>query len=250
MIDDPHTERSITDLLADSAPARAPARLRTDIRCIARSNRQRRRWIALLKEPPMRLSNRVAVGSPMARLAAVAVTSLALVVAIAGGVIAGASPAPSEPAPPPVPAPTTFTGSLSYGECSNAQQTIVRKGVMSRRGDAKCFPPVIEPFTDPRLRGDVVIWWNDDTYSNDVRIEHGGFTITNAEGSWQQVPDINVVGPDGVGTTRTSVFVGQGAYEGLTAIAEISLADAVWSFKGIIIEGEIPPAGPSAPTFE
>ncbi len=96
MNDDRLAERQVTALFEDAAPSHAPARLRTDIRGIPRSTRQRPRWIALIKESPMRVSNRVAVGSPMARLTISAAAGLALAVVLAGAVLGAASPSPSE----------------------------------------------------------------------------------------------------------------------------------------------------------
>jgi len=59
------------------------------------------RWLALMKEPPMRVSQRVAVGSPTFRLASILALTLVLILAAAGAVVAGASLLPSPPVPPP-----------------------------------------------------------------------------------------------------------------------------------------------------
>ena len=37
------------------------------------------------------------------------------------------------------------------------------------------------------------------------------------------------------------ILIGEGAYEGLTAIATVDLEDPVWSWHGWIIEGDLPP---------
>lgn len=95
MTDDRPAERQVPALFAAAAPPQAPARLRTEARGIPRATRQRPRWIALIKEPPMRLSDHVAVGSPMARLTTTAAAGLAVAVLMASAVIA-ASPAPSQ----------------------------------------------------------------------------------------------------------------------------------------------------------
>jgi hypothetical protein len=105
MIDEPLEERRLTAFLADSAPPEAPAGLRTGIRDIARSNRQRRPWIALVKERPMRLSNRVAVGSPTARLAVVPLL-LVLLLATAGAAVVGAQTLSPYPSATPTPLAT------------------------------------------------------------------------------------------------------------------------------------------------
>jgi hypothetical protein len=61
-------------------------------RTIARASRtrQRPRWLALIKEPPMRMSSRLAVGSPTARVAAILVATFLLTALVAGVGIAGA----------------------------------------------------------------------------------------------------------------------------------------------------------------
>ena len=64
----------------------------------ARRERRWPRWLALIKEPPMRISSRVAVGSPTFRLASLMAITLALIIALGAAVVAGASLLPS-PAP-------------------------------------------------------------------------------------------------------------------------------------------------------
>ena len=58
---------------------------------IARAGRtrQRPRWYALLKTPPMRRSSSVAVGSPTVRVAGIMVATLLLAMLVAGAGIAG-----------------------------------------------------------------------------------------------------------------------------------------------------------------
>ena len=55
----------------------------------AGQTRQRPRWLALIKEPPMRVSSNVAVGSPTVRVAAVLVATLLLALLVAGAGVAG-----------------------------------------------------------------------------------------------------------------------------------------------------------------
>lgn len=50
---------------------------------------QRPRWLALIKEPPMRTSSHLAVGSPLVRIAAIVVATLLLAVLTLGAGIAG-----------------------------------------------------------------------------------------------------------------------------------------------------------------
>jgi outer membrane protein assembly factor BamB len=91
-------ERLLTELLADTAPTREPDRLVPETLRAARRVRRRRQWLALLKEPPMRLNHRVAVGSPILRMASMAALTAALVLALAAAVVAGASLLP-DPGP-------------------------------------------------------------------------------------------------------------------------------------------------------
>jgi hypothetical protein len=50
---------------------------------------QRPEWLALIKEPPMRTNSHLAVGSPVARVAAITVATSLLAVVVAGAGIAG-----------------------------------------------------------------------------------------------------------------------------------------------------------------
>ena len=56
----------------------------------ASRTRQRPRWLAIIKEPPMRSASNLAVGSPTVRVAAIMVATLLTVLALAGAGLAGA----------------------------------------------------------------------------------------------------------------------------------------------------------------
>jgi hypothetical protein len=56
MTDDVRLERLFADGLHDIAPARAPDRLRTMVKAESSRTRPRPRWLALIKEPPMRMN--------------------------------------------------------------------------------------------------------------------------------------------------------------------------------------------------
>jgi len=90
MNDDARLERLFGDGLHDIAPLHAPDRLRTQIKAETSGVRPRRRWFALIKEPPMRTNSRLAVGSPTARVAAIVVATLLLATMVAGASFAGA----------------------------------------------------------------------------------------------------------------------------------------------------------------
>ena len=91
MIDDPVLESELAALFTETAPSRPPEHLLSDIVSTASRRRHRPRWLALIKEPPMRVSSRVAVGSPTARLAAILAASILLAALGAGAALAGAS---------------------------------------------------------------------------------------------------------------------------------------------------------------
>jgi serine/threonine-protein kinase len=81
-------ERMLTTYMADEAAGRAPERLLDDVLSATSRARSDPRWLALLKEPPMRTQTRVVVGTPTRRLVlamvAVAVLLLVLAAAIVG----------------------------------------------------------------------------------------------------------------------------------------------------------------------
>jgi hypothetical protein len=89
--DDPRLERLFSDTLAASAPTHAPDRLRAEVTTALSQRRPRPRWLAMIKEPPMRISSGVAVGSPSARLAALVAATLLFAALATGAVVAGAS---------------------------------------------------------------------------------------------------------------------------------------------------------------
>ena len=92
---DPLVERT----LVESAPSRAPDRLLHDVASATSHQRQRPRWLASLKEPPMRYRSNLVVGSPTARRTVVLATMLLLALVAMGAAVAGASllPVPDQP---------------------------------------------------------------------------------------------------------------------------------------------------------
>jgi nitrous oxidase accessory protein NosD len=83
-------EFRVASHLADEGVAPPSDAFYDDLISRASDSRQRPRWLALIKESPMRTSQGMAVGSPMARVAAIAVATLLLATLLVGAGIAGA----------------------------------------------------------------------------------------------------------------------------------------------------------------
>jgi WD40-like Beta Propeller Repeat len=94
-------DRFVADQFAQVSGGVPPARFVDDILIEARRMRPLPRWLATIKEPPMRVSSRVAVGSPMARVAFLVILLAILSALTAGSIVAGASLLVS-PAPPAI----------------------------------------------------------------------------------------------------------------------------------------------------
>ena len=192
----------------------------------------------------MRISSRVAVGSPAARLTAVLITTLLLVVLATGAVVAAASLLPS-PEQVPAALPVEVTGTGAQGPCSDTATTETVGGVQRVRGGT-CNPTGI--WSDERLNGTVTWASNEDTYldQSGLGLYMWAISIENADGAWRMRP-MPGMGPL-VGTEGTVVAIldGEGAYAGLTAILEG--VGGTGTPHGFIIEGEFPPAPENAST--
>jgi hypothetical protein len=101
--------------------------------------------------------------------------------------------------------------------------------------------------SDPRLEG---IWYHtedNDTYSGPGTdgLIIGTWTrrIENDEGAWQGTTHLTIDFPDGdaVGGARGPyVMIGEGAYEGLTALLTQGEEEGCPNERGYIFEGSIP----------
>ena len=89
MNDDSRLDRDVASFIDTTVPSRGPDDLLEDVFLSTGRTRPRPRWLALLKEPPMRLSSSLAVGSPTVRAAAILAATLLLALGIAGAGIAG-----------------------------------------------------------------------------------------------------------------------------------------------------------------
>jgi hypothetical protein len=115
MTSDVRFERLVEELLLENAPAVAPDELISDVLAATRRTRRWPAWLARIRERPLRVNERVVVGSPALRAGyAAGVAVLAVVVGI-GGVIGAASllAGPSEPAATPTPVATAQPTTIS-----------------------------------------------------------------------------------------------------------------------------------------
>ena len=65
----------------------------------------------------------------------------------------------------------------------------------------------------------------------------GSWLIGDAEVGWVEVASPRLLHRDGTPTQYTSVLVGTGANEGLSAISEVTVTGAVFDFQGRIVPG-------------
>jgi hypothetical protein len=203
-------ERFVADRFADVERALPPAHPIDDLLSEARRTRPLPRWLATIKEPPMRVSSRVAVGSPILRVASLALLVMILSVLTAGGMAVGAtllaSPSPEGPrtivvAPDGTGDFTTITDAVTAA--LDGDTVLVKPGT---------YPGSVLITTDITVRGDgpagsVVIEWTGD----DQLIGPYGISL---EDSSAHLADLVVRGPyDG-----RAIWVSGGAplLEGLT----------------------------------
>jgi parallel beta-helix repeat protein len=88
---DPRVQHRIRAALSSAASTGVPDGLLDSVLTTVGHTRMRPRWLALIKEPPMRIHSRVAAGSPALRLVAVLILTMLLVVLATGTVVTGAS---------------------------------------------------------------------------------------------------------------------------------------------------------------
>lgn len=91
MISDERFERLLAEVLEARTPPRPPDRLIPETLRAVRETRRWPRWLALLKEPPMRISDRLAIGSPTARVSAILMAMVFLMLVSSMALVAGAS---------------------------------------------------------------------------------------------------------------------------------------------------------------
>lgn len=99
--------------------------------------------------------------------------------------------------------------------------------------------------SDPRLEGDYYVSYDSDDYRSPTvtSVGSGTWRIENEEGAWQG-SFTNIKYPDST-TIVSTALVGEGAYDGLTALWESTNhrpLECAWEVRGLILEGEVPAA--------
>jgi hypothetical protein len=99
--------------------------------------------------------------------------------------------------------------------------------------------------SDPRLEGDYYISYDSNDYESSTvtSVGTGTWRIENGEGAWQG-SFTNIKYPDST-TVVSTTLVGEGAYEGLTALWESTNrrpVECAWAVRGLILEGDVPAA--------
>ena len=155
---------------------------------------------------------------------------------------ATAAPQDAEAAQPPA----AFTGRIVCGD-------IVRTGVNESPADGGpvrlttrgwAWQPTAT-MSDSRLEGDYFISYDSDDYMSPTvtRVGTGTWRIENAEGAWQG-SFTNIMYPEST-TIVSTALVGEGAYDGLTAVWESTHhepLECAWAVRGLILDGEVPAA--------
>jgi hypothetical protein len=196
----------------------------------------------------MRYRSQLVVGSPTLRLAAVVAVTALLTIAIAGAVIAAASPQQSPVPVPPVgaPAPTAFTGRIAFGSQVRSGTVESVDGRTESRGSAHA--PIIVEVSDPRLDGDATISFDTDEYTGPdgatYSVGTGTWRIENPDGAWQG--SYTIVATQDYESVVTTTLAGEGAYAGLTTVWEQTVGSSGWDVRGVIFPAP-PPMPPTAP---
>jgi hypothetical protein len=172
-----------------------------------------------------------------------AVTAAGLLAASAGTIASQDDDAPEQ-------APVEITGRILCGpevQHGNLARNVVPLDdgemiIVRDRGFA--WRQSTNSMSDPRLEGTVHQSADSDSYTlpgGEAGPELGISTkrIENDEGAWQG-SSVQLKLPDGTWEEAPYVMVGEGAYEGLTAIYSVDIFDCGEDIWGYIIDGTIP----------
>jgi hypothetical protein len=165
-----------------------------------------------------------------------------LISAIAIGLLAGSSVGVAAQTDEAT-APVEFTAKWVFGPDVRAETFEFDGGNLMSRGGA-WQPGVLTAASDPRLEGTISVAANSNQLAGagGPEVSTYAFRIENDEGTWQQMPTINLALGDGDLNSTTGVLIGEGGYAGLIAVFDNVTTGEVWDLHGYIIAGELPPA--------
>ena len=184
-----------------------------------------------------------------------AITAGALVFAI-GGVMLIAQPFEQQGSVPgaetEVIAPTWVTGNIAFASSCTGPDS-EQDGAVRHDWHYVCSPQTWTA-SDPRFSGEVAALWNDDVYQTDNgfnAVNVSARYLRNDEGGWTCTSSNLFEGyglfPTSL-TGETATCVGQGGYEGLSAILVLDDSPG-YPFSGLIFPGDFPPL-PEPPAEE
>jgi hypothetical protein len=118
-----------------------------------------------------------------------------------------------------------FTGRLAFSTCD-----------MVKSLGVPCDDVlVLVPFSDPRLNDEVAINGRISDHGGPSVLWFGSWLIGDSRAGWVEVASPRLQYKDGTPTQYTSVLVGTGANEGLTAISEVTVSGAIFDFRGYFV---------------
>jgi hypothetical protein len=142
--------------------------------------------------------------------------------------------------------PAAFTGRIVFGGQVRPGTVETVDGRTETRGSAHA--PGIAEISDPRLDGDVTVSFDTDAYTGpdgaSYTVGSGTWRIENTDGAWQG--SYNIVSTDDYDSVVTTTLAGEGAFDGMSAVWEQTLASSGWDLRGVIFPAA-PPAPPTAP---
>ena len=168
-----------------------------------------------------------------------------LAIALVAGaqlVISSLGAAAQSPSPDVI-APVEVTATGVPGPCVDG--TSETAGHVVRRRGGHCNPTWT--WSDPRLDGTVTITANFDEYlDGNIQIGSFAYLVENDEGAWRSRPVPLIAVPGKIDSSdSTWVLDGEGAFEGLIAVLDITDS---YTPHGYIIRGDLPPAPDIAST--
>jgi len=142
--------------------------------------------------------------------------------------------------------PVAFTGRIVCGDTmrTGVDESTTDGGPVRVRTRGWAWQPTAT-MSDPRLEGEYYISYDSDDYESPTvtSVGTGTWRIENGEGAWQG-SFTNIKYPDST-TIVSTALVGEGAYEGLTAVWESTNhrpVECAWAIRGLILEGDVPAA--------